>query len=105
MKTVTVKLGGKNYLAAQLTISGFSDVTRIVAAMNQAGRDRDLSKVNGLLRELTEIACNSIRRAGSKITVEELCEIAQPEEIAEAVGILIHLENSSGFRAVNQRIN
>jgi|ERR1700733_5748799 len=105
MKTVTVKLGGKTYLAAQLTVSGFSDVTRIVAAMDEAGRERDLSKVNGLLRELAEIVCNSICRAGSKITVEEVCEVAQPQEIADAVGTLIRLENSSGFRPAYPRTN
>ncbi len=54
MKTVTVNLGGKTYLAAELTSSEFSEVARITAAMVSAARSRDLSKATGVVRSLAE---------------------------------------------------
>ena len=91
MKTVTVNVGGKTYLAAELTPAEFSEVARIASAMVSAARTRDLSKTTGVVRRLAEIICSSIRRAGGTIALEEIYDGEPSDDVATAIGILVDL--------------
>ena len=105
MKTLTVKLGEKEYRAAKLTIVEFSQVTKAIEAMQVAGKDGNLSEVNRLLMSLGGIVCASICRAGSQITPEEIGSVAIPEQIISALGILMHLESVVSQQSAGTKVN
>lgn len=95
MKIVTVNLGDKQFRAAKLTLAEFSEVTKTISEIRAACADGDFTRLEAVVRELAEIVCGSIVRAGSTITVEEIADLATPEEISEAVGLLMSLGTSS----------
>jgi hypothetical protein len=105
MTTLTVKFGEKEYRAAKLTITEFSQVTKAIDAMQVAGKEGNLCEVNRLLLSLGEIVCASICRAGSQITLDEIGSIAIPEQIISALGILMHLESVVSQQSAGTKVN
>ena len=96
VETVTVTFGGKEYAATQLTEPEQFEVARIMRASREA-----TGSGAGLLRELSEIVCESIRRAGSSVTVEEVTTDSAGIEILKAVQTLmaftLRMEESALF--------
>jgi hypothetical protein len=72
MKTVAVTIGGKEYSATKLTVPEQCEIGRIMPALQAASRELDFPKSTSLLREMLEIVCASVRRAGSNIPLEEV---------------------------------
>ena len=106
MKIVTVNLGDKQFLAAKLTLAEFSVVTKMTTEITTVCGAGNLPRLEELVRDLAEIVCDCIRRAGSTtITVEEIADIAAPEEISEAIGVLMSLGSSPKVAATDATIN
>jgi hypothetical protein len=94
MKTVTVTLGGREYLVTDLTLGELCEIARLDAAMRAAGKERDIAKIGALLREALEIVCSSIRRTGSNVPTEEVKNETPVEDIRNAVQILLNFTNA-----------
>jgi hypothetical protein len=92
MKTLTLKIGGKEYEAAKLTIAEFSAAVKVFDAMQAAGAAGSLSEANRCIQQFTEIVCTSISKTGFEMTMEDIGAIATPEDIISAMGLLIHVD-------------
>jgi len=94
-KTVVVTLGGKEYLATQLTDAEQCEVARMMPAVKAS----DFPENTAALLEVLEVICASIRRTGSDITVEE---VTKQWTVFAAVGVLEAVNTLLQFTVMNE---
>jgi hypothetical protein len=105
MNTVTIELGGKEFRAAKLTIGQFSQAAKVIDEIEVASESGNLVEANRLLLVLAELICASICRAGTQITLEEIEQITEIEDIYGALEILMRFEMPASLRTASSRVN
>lgn len=96
METVMLTLGGKKYLATQLTRAEFRAFARIDTALRAASAAAALPTLVTLTDELAEIICASIRRGGSLVSPDE-AELWPMNDLVKASGSLLNFIDHERF--------
>ncbi len=89
METLTVALGGKSYLATQVTRAEFRAICRLDTALRAASAADTAPTFNAVVDKLARIIRSSILRSGSRVSPEE-ADAWPPNDVLKTCGKLLN---------------
>lgn len=89
MKTATVNLGGQHFQAMPLSVAETTRAARALAVMGKASEDNLYNGIVAAIEDLTDVLLNSLQKVNPQMTWQQLQEMATPNDVLLALGVLI----------------